>query len=76
MDGVGLDVTATTQKLNINNNEVMDVVEVLSNAVYGVLGIASSNNHIAGSAESNLPSNVSSEVEVSLTPSEENLHNC
>lgn len=68
MDRIGFDVTTTAQEFNINDDKVVDMIKILSNAIHGVLGIASSDNHVAGSTEAYLSGDVSSKVKMSLAP--------
>lgn len=68
MDRVGFDVATTAYELNINDDKVMDVIKVLSDAIHGVLRIASSNNQVASGTEAYLPSDVASKVEMPFAP--------
>lgn len=73
MDRVGLDVTTAAQELNINDDKIVDMIKVLTDAVHSVPGIASSDDHIAGRTKTNLSSDVSSKVEMSIGPFDEDL---
>lgn len=75
MDRVGFDVATTAYELNINDDKVMDVIKVLSDAIHGVLRIASSNNQVTGSTESYLSGDVTSKVEMPLAPFYKDLKN-
>lgn len=48
MNRVCLDEAAAAEKLNLENDQVVNVLKVVSNRLFSVFGITSSNDHVPG----------------------------
>ena len=73
MNGVRLDVTASTQEFNIDDHKVVDVFKVISDAILRMLRIASPDDHVASGTDRYFPGNVPRKMKVPLSPPERHL---
>ncbi len=60
---------AATEKVDLDDNQVVDVVEVLPNRVLGDLGIASPDNEVPGGTAGNLGGHMAGQDELTIIPS-------
>jgi hypothetical protein len=61
-------VTAAAQELHPDDGEVVDMLEVVSDAVFGVLGVAPTDHQVPRGAHANLIRDNSGEDKVSFGP--------
>ena len=73
MNGVRLDVTASTQEFNIDDHKVVDVFKVISDAILRMLRIASPDDHVTSGTDRYLPGNVPRKMKVPFSPPERYL---
>jgi hypothetical protein len=71
--GVSLDVAATTNEVDTNNDEIVNVLKVITNAVDSVIRAAAANDHVSSSALGNLAGNVASKMKVPVSPFDKDL---
>lgn len=74
MDGVGLDVAAAANEINLDDDQVVNVLEVITDSLLGLIGMASSDDHVSCGTCGDLVGNVGGEKVVSVSPSDEDLH--
>lgn len=73
MHRVRVDVAASASETDSNDNQVVDVLHIIANLLFGELRIASSKDEIATSTNAELTRNMARQSEVSITPSNINL---
>lgn len=60
VDGIGADVAATADKLDLDHHEVVDMVEILADGLLLDSRIAAADDEVPGSARSDLVGHVAS----------------
>ena len=73
MDRVGLYVAVTPNEFDLDYNQVMYVLQIFPNTVFGVLGTTSSNDHVSSGTPSNLVCDMFAENKMTVCPFNENL---
>lgn len=68
MDRISLDVAGTTNELDLDDHQVVDVFKVISNTVFSVDGITSADDQVSSSPLRDLTSDMTSEMEVPISP--------
>lgn len=75
MDRVQGQVGIAVLKRDVDNNQVVDMVKVLSKTVFGNIWMHASNNQVSSCANSNLIGNMTWKNELAIVPGELNLRN-
>lgn len=70
---VRADVTASASETDSNDNQVVDVLHIIPNLLFGELRVASSKDEIATGTNAELTRNMARQGEVPITPSNINL---
>ena len=73
MDGVGGDVYIAIFEFDVNDNEVMDMIHVIPNALFGELSSRTTNDQIPCCADGDLVRNMRRKVELAVIPAYFNL---
>lgn len=73
MDGIQRKVGITVLKRDANDNQVVDMIEVLSKTVFGDVWMHATNDQVSGCANSNLICNMAWKNELAIVPGEFNL---
>ena len=76
VNGVCFDVTASAPELDINDDKIVDMLKVISDAVLCMVWVASPDDHVASGTERYLPSHMPRKMEMPLSPSDEYLGKC
>ena len=58
MNGIQTDVTISAREFNFDNSEVVNVVKILSDTIFGEFGAAPADDQIAGGSLGYLPSDM------------------